>query len=274
MADFSGISVETHGRIINYNAYNNSEPEISQWLIANPGRVNLGRIGLFFFNKTDTKESDLQDTTQLLDLYTGTITSTFTFNGSTVEVLTVCDPSNDILGINVQSGLLENGQLGLFFDFPYPSSAMFQQPVVGIWGNSTPTTELHSCGKNSAMITQTVDANSHVLNIAWEEPGGAMVGPVGTAAGGANQYHFSVAGSSTLNMTVEFSPTSSSCQDITVAEVRRKSARGWQTYWSEGAFLDLTATDNVNATELQRRVILSQYLLAVNSAGDYEPQGM
>ena len=273
VTDFSGINVETHGRLINYNAYNDSEPDISQWLIANPGRVNLGRIGLYFFNNPGTGESDLQDPDQLLDLYAGTITSKFTFNGSAVEVFTVCDPTNDILGINVQSDLLENGQLGIFFDFPYPNSNMFQQPSVGTWGDPTPTTTMETSG-NTALLTQTVDANSHYLNIVWAETGGSMVGPVGTAAGGANQYHFSVVGSSTLNMTVEFSPTSDSFQDTTTALVQQNSAQGWQAYWAEGAFLDLTATNNANATELQRRVILSQYLLAVNSAGDYEPQGV
>ena len=234
--------------------------------------MNLGRIGLYFFNNPGTGESDLQDTTQLLDLYAGTVTSKFTFNGSTVEVFTVCDPTDDILGISVKSDLLANGQLGLFFDFPYPNSGMFQQPVVGTWGDPTPTTTIETSG-HSALITQTVDANSHYLNIAWVETAGSIVGPVGTAAGGANQYHFSALRSSTLNMTVQFSPTSDSFQDTTTALVKDNSASGWQTYWAEGAFLDLTATDNANATELQRRIILSQYLLAVNSAGDYEPQG-
>lgn len=47
---------------------------------------------------------------------------------------------------------------------------------------------------------------------------------------------------------------------------------GGGSYWESGAFVDLTATDNENATELQRRIILSQYLLAVNEAGRDSPQ--
>lgn len=132
--------------MINYNAYNNSEPDISQWLLVNPGRVNLAGIGLYFFNDPSIVESDLHNTTQLLDIYAGTITSSFSCDGSTVDVFTVCDPTNDILGISVQSDLLANGQLGLFFDFPYPNSIMFQEPVVGTWGDPTPTTTLETSG--------------------------------------------------------------------------------------------------------------------------------
>ena len=258
--------------MINYNAYNSSEPDISQWLIANPGRINLGRIGLYFFNSSSTAESDLQDTAQTLDIFTGTITSSFKFNGSEVEVITVCDPQNDILGINVASNLLKTGQLGLFFDFPYPTSDMFQEPTVGDWSNTTPITTM-STSESHAIITQTVEENSHYLNISWAQSSGSITGPVGAASGGANQYHFSTPGTSTLNMTVEFSLKQDFFKDITSDDVVKNSADGWQDYWAEGAFLDLTSTSNANASELQRRVVLSQYLLAINSAGDYEPQG-
>lgn len=47
------------------------------------------------------------------------------------------------------------------------------------------------------------------------------------------------------------------------------------SYWETGAFVDVTSTEGpakANATELQRRIILSQYLLAVNEAGKDPPQ--
>ena len=259
--------------MVNYNAYNSSEPDISQWLIANPGRINLGRIGLLFVNKTDTVESDLGSKTQMLDLYTGTIQSSFVFNGALVELTTACDSRSDSLAISIKSELLASGQLGLFFDFPYPSSAMFQEPVVGIWGNSTLTTSMTTTGK-AAVITQTVDENSHYVKASWSQSKGSMTGPIGAANGGANQYHFTAAGSSSLDLTVEFRPDSDKFHDMTASKVQQNSARGWELYWAEGAFLDLTGTQNANASELQRRVILSQYLLAVNSAAENEPQGM
>ena len=149
---------------------------------------------------------------------------------------------------------------------------MFQEPVVGTWGDPTRTTTMETSSKH-ALIKQKVNENAHYLNIRWAQAGGSLTGPVGVAAGGANQYHFSVAGSSALEMTVEFSPDPDHFQDTDTDMVQRRSLMGWRKYWAEGAFIDMTRTHNENATELQRRIILSQYLLAVNSAGRDEVQG-
>ena len=45
----------------------------------------------------------------------------------------------------------------------------------------------------------------------------------------------------------------------------------WNHYWEEGGFIDLTKSSNPNATELQRRIILSQYHVRVNSAANGQP---
>jgi len=46
----------------------------------------------------------------------------------------------------------------------------------------------------------------------------------------------------------------------------------WQNYWMNGGFVDLTGSKHPRANELQRRIIMSQYLTAVNSAGTVPPQ--
>lgn len=46
----------------------------------------------------------------------------------------------------------------------------------------------------------------------------------------------------------------------------------WSTYWTNGAFLDLASnTDDPRAFELERRMILSQYLLRIHNAGAEPP---
>ena len=42
----------THGRNVSYDIPDPELPEISQWLISNPNRVNLGRIGLRYQGAT------------------------------------------------------------------------------------------------------------------------------------------------------------------------------------------------------------------------------
>lgn len=78
-------------------------------------------------------------------------------------------------------------------------------------------------------------------------------------------------GDSSLDLTVNFSPTPR--QDFPDAEsMAGSSSDWWSDYWKSGAFADLTGSDNVNAQELQRRIIHSQYNLAVNEACKDSPQ--
>ena len=56
------------------------------------------------------------------------------------------------------------------------------------------------------------------------------------------------------------------------AEVAANAAAGWQSFWSSGAFVDLADAASgrfadPRAEELERRVVLSQYLTRSQSAG-------
>lgn len=257
----------THGRLVNYDQPNPAEPEISNWLIENPQRLNLGRIG-FWFNGLDVSEIDLLNKSQTLDLYSGTIFSQFTFEGSPVYVQTIGDPSSDTVVVQVQSDLISSGKLGIFFDYPYPDVNKFDDPFVGLWNNvSLHTTTLQQSGQE-AQITHDIDTTTYVTSVTWDGSA-SMSGPLDST----HRYILQPKphGSSRLDVAVNYSPTPpanvSSCNDVEVS-----SANWWQTYWETGAFVDLTSTATSSATELQRRIILSQYLLAVNEAGHDSPQ--
>ncbi len=50
------------------------------------------------------------------------------------------------------------------------------------------------------------------------------------------------------------------------------SARWWEAFWRRAAALDLSGSTNPLASRLEERVVLSQYLTAVQMAGDVPPQ--
>lgn len=62
-------------------------------------------------------------------------------------------------------------------------------------------------------------------------------------------------------------------QDLPLFDkVSTAAAQFWAGYWAEGAFVDLASNTNASdAFELERRVILSQYLLRINDAGAEPP---
>jgi hypothetical protein len=46
----------------------------------------------------------------------------------------------------------------------------------------------------------------------------------------------------------------------------------WSYFWNRGGAVDFSGSTDPRATELERRVVLSQYLMAIQCAGDYPPQ--
>jgi len=110
---------ETHGRQVYYDIPDPKLKQATQWLISNPNRVNLGRIGLLYQGST-LDESLIKDSRQILDLWNGTITSTFKVNGEDVRVVTQGDFGSDAVAFTVTSKLVRSGELQVEIDFPYP----------------------------------------------------------------------------------------------------------------------------------------------------------
>ncbi|KAH8812649.1 Six-hairpin glycosidase-like protein [Xylogone sp. PMI_703] len=273
-SDFTGLDWWTHGRLVNYDQPNPAENDISNWLIQNPQRLNLGRLGLSF-NKNgqlDVTEEDILHAVQTVDLYSGTITSQFTYQGSPVKVQTWVDPHSDTVAVSVQSELIRRGQLGIFFDYPYPDVNKFDAPFVGVWNQTDlHTTSLQKLGSQNAKIKHQIDETVYYTSVQWQ--GRASIsGPLHSP----HRYILQPsrnAGSS-LQFTTNFSPTGRQ-PSSSVSNIAASSKSWWKNYWSTGGFIDLTSTKGrsaANATEIQRRIILSQYLLAINEAGAFSPQ--
>ncbi|KUJ23340.1 uncharacterized protein LY89DRAFT_606147 [Mollisia scopiformis] len=266
--DFTGLDWWTHGRLVNYDQPNPAEPVISNWLIQNPQRLNLGQVGFWFEPSLNVTEESLVGKVQTLDLYSGIITSKFEFLGKNLQVKTAVDPDSDTVSIQVESELLESGELGIFFDYPYSDVNKFDAPFVGVWNATSMHTTSLQQSEGQAQITHEIDATTYYTSIKWDVEA-SITGP----ENGTHRYTLLLTSNcgNTLDLSVNFSP--SLTKDVPTADTTSLTSQSWwQQYWETGAFIDLTSTPSTNATELQRRIILSQYLLAVNSAGHDSPQ--
>lgn len=234
----------------------------------NPQRLNLARIGLSF-NGKETTEAELRDKTQELDLWTGKISSSFKYNGTTVYVETWADASSDSIGVSVESELLARGSLGIFFDFPLPTRNKFDAPFVGVFNETSKhRTTLRSQGA-SAIIRHELDETSYDVSFSWNSKA-EVSGP----AKGTHRYLLQPSGrDKRVELSVTFSPGATKSRIPSFDEIKNESRKWWESFWNSGAFVDLSAAKSEQATELQRRIILSQYLTAVNSASSYQPQG-
>ena len=120
------VQYETHGRQVGYATSSEGQTERFNWLRENPHRLHLGQIGLWLTTR-DKKEiqiADLSEIYQELDLWRGVLTSRFKLAGESVTVRTALHPRLDLLAVDIESNLIDKGQLGVRFAFPYGSPTM------------------------------------------------------------------------------------------------------------------------------------------------------
>ncbi|KAL0568080.1 hypothetical protein V5O48_013914 [Marasmius crinis-equi] len=279
IGDYKGVGMLTHNRNVSYDLPDPNLPQISQWLISNPNRINLGRISLKYGNSA-LSASLITEPRQELDLWTGVIISTFKIDGQMVKVVTQGDFDSDAVAFSIESPLVSSGLLDVEFDFPYPpihTTEYKYEVFVGSYDfplNHT-TTLVHGIGDEkdtqTAYIHHELQDTQYFLNLRWPANTSLALSrnePEGSTSKSAHRYTLSPAtylSSSTISFTAYFSPS----QQVAVlpSTIRERNSAAWEEYWSEGGFVDvMTASTNPNATELQRRIVLSQYHVRVNSA--------
>ncbi|KAF4445644.1 hypothetical protein F53441_10644 [Fusarium austroafricanum] len=271
---YTGVLKNTHGRNVSYDIPDPDLPDVSQWLIGNPNRINLGRIGLRY-NGEALESARISNTHQELDLWHGVITSTFIVDGTKVKVMTQGDFESDAVTFSIESKLIEAGSLDVELDFPYPPlhTVKYKNEVfVGVYDFPTNhTTALSSRPKqHSAHIYHDL-GTKYFVNLRWPEQGELQVKrlePQGSTKLTAHRYILSPRHGKDISFTAHFSPDKR-IPDFP-SSIRRRNSAGWRDYWQKGGFVDLTESTNPNATELQRRIVTSQYHVRVNSAADGE----
>jgi hypothetical protein len=274
-SDYHGVPRLTYGRNVSYDIPDPDLKEATQWLIGNPNRINLGRIGLRYQGATLTADK-IQNPKQELDLWSGVITSTFTVDGKRVEVVTQGDFDEDAVAISIESDLVKSGDLDVELDFPFPpihSTTYKYEVFVGSYDFPlNHTTSLVADGKDKgvAHIRHELQETSYFANLRWPSQSSLKLTrnePEGSNAKTAHRYTLSppkAQHSSSIVFTAHFSPSESTPPLPSTIQKRNKLA--WNQYWSSGGFVDLSGSSNPNATELQRRIVLSQYHVRVNSA--------
>ena len=79
-------------------------------------------------------------------------------------------------------------------------------------------------------------------------------------------------GSETLSFSCTFSSGAPSKGLPSPQDAFEASRRHWPLFWKSGGAIDLSESKDPRWKELERRVVLSQYLMAVNEAGSNPPQ--
>ncbi|MBN1935066.1 MAG: hypothetical protein JW934_10395 [Anaerolineae bacterium] len=242
----------------------------ANWLRANPHRLHLGQLGLRLdrLDGTPAEIADMIHPRQELDLWAGLLHSRFEFEGRPVEVHTVCHPTRDLLAVRVDSPLLAAGRLAISLAFPYGSdgwrnAADWQHP-------DRHTTQAHIDG-NQAGLTRILDADRYFVRVRCSESAHIRL---------VAEHTIEIArrDGGSLEIVLAFAPDEigepfgSQIEPLGFQAVCAAAAEHWARFWSGGGAVDFSACDDPRAVELERRVVLSQYLTAIQCAGSMPPQ--
>ena len=263
---------------------NHRTPEI-KWLRANPHRLHLGQIG-FVLRHADgslAATNDLTDIGQRLDLWNGKIISHFKFDGEPVDVETICDSKSDALAVRVKSPLLKSQRLAIQIHFPYGTG----ETMTADWTKpDAHETALVQKKPNQAEFTRTLDNDIYFATASWSRGAalkkiGAHQFEVGFGAPVSDPASFGKprqrAGSETgapaeLQFVCAFSQKQVAAKKLsTFVKIQSAAQKNWNNFWQAGGAMDLSGSKDPRWFELERRIVLSQYLTAIQDAGKNPP---
>jgi hypothetical protein len=266
-----------HGRITTSTT---PDPKpIADWERANPQPLNLGRIGFISQKGERLTGADMHVDSRHLELWTGILTSHFTYLGKPVVVQTCVNPKSDTVAAHVESELLRDRRLQMMLDFPAPAQN------VGAWlGDFS-----HAAGHQTTIIRQTqallelsrsIDATRY--EVVLNGRGFTVRQPVAaqpenerwSIGGGASPHRFTLtpdAGTDSVDFTCHFGTNAADAPLIGFEDVKTACAKSWPAFWNSGGAIDLSGSRDPRWMELERRIVLSQYELAAQSAGENPP---
>lgn len=258
-------SYSLDGREVSYlvQGKDESAKKAVEYFRVNPHRLQLGQIGMELFKKDGTKATiaDLKNIQQQLDLWTGLLYSCFTLDGDTVKVITAVHPNKDELGFEVQSGLLASGRLNIWIRFPYPTGQF--KDVGHFFGNAARHRSTLSGHKKNWNIQRVLDTT--VYNLSLQSSFNINI-----VERAAHEFVLTGAHKDKLTLTVSFGhqPVLNAAFESLIEYAKKD----WQKFWMSGAVVDFTGSTDTRAFELERRVVLSQYLTKIQCTSSNPPQ--
>ena len=285
-ADVTPTGTYATERIKGADAWPRDKQPLYKWIRENPRQMNLARARFLRADGKELATNEIALQKRELDLWTGVHTTEFTLDGKTTRVATCVTDDVDLdssVAIKIESELVREGELIVQIDFPYPS--LQAGPWVGDFSPNAPPTKFSvfkptRC-EGSALIVKRELKNEYAEGVVGDysystrvEARGGKVERVGESSS------LRVVGNeSTVEITISFDggdyfqkPSDDSLVDaasVSYADAERNSRARWEKFWRSGAAVDFSGSADPRWKELERRVVLSQFQLRSNSAGDW-----
>ena len=260
---------ELEGRKISYTVQP-KEPERAkkavEYFRVNPHRLQLGNIGLEIKKKDGSLATvdDIKNIDQELDLWTGIITSSFTVEDIPVKLITVSHQLQDAVAFKIKSPLLKEKRIAVRIRFSNPNGQW--KDVGNNWLNENKHQSILTAGVGSATIKRIIDTTVYYADLHWSSSANItrqhdhyyLLQPTGKQ----DNFEVSCLYSSKKHLVTSFD----------FSTIRSGSITGWKNFWQSGGAVDFAGSTDMRAFELERRVVLSQYLTKIQCSSAFPPQ--
>ena len=243
--------------------------QASDWFRQNVHRLQLGNLGFEFIKKDHGIASiaDIQSVSQELNMFTGEITSEFSFDGEKVTVITLVHPQLDLVAVKVVSSLLQAKRLNISLAFPFPSNEFLDNGVNYASANKHQSTK--TVQANSVSFKHQLDTTTYFADFIFSQP-------ILVKEKSAHQFSIQSSNSSSLEFTCHFinqrTKNVSTLSLPSFEKAKTANNQAWNSFWTKGAAVDFSHCKDPRANEIERRVILSQWLTKIQCSGNQPPQ--
>ena len=240
--------------------------ETARYMFDNPHSVNLGRLSFVHADGTPLEKAEITDSRRECHLWSGHLETTFRLGGKAVTVTGCVHPRQHAFAAKITG---EAG-LAIALDFPYASTAFsgamgtydaeeFSYTLGEFSGHDRHET-LFAPAENSCRITRHMDDLHYWADLSWDNACLEITGPHGLVLRPMGE---------TLELTLRYRQEENRLPVPTFAETLAASANAYEDYWRSGGAIDLSGSTDERWFELERKIVLSQYLMAVQSRGSW-----
>lgn len=229
-----------------------------EYTFDNPHSVNLGRLHFVHSDGQPLNEAEIVDSRRDYHLWEGVLNTSFRLDGQAVTVTACAHNTQDAVAVKIQSPLLAGGHLAICLDFPYASieQKMTMGDFTAADRHETDFVKL----PNRCRMARRMDDLRYWAELSWNAGEAEIVGPHALVLRAAGDE---------LELTLRYEKEEQAAPAPTFDETLAASRVGWAYFWTTGGTIDLSESTDARWFELERRIVLSEYLLAVQSRGSW-----
>jgi hypothetical protein len=246
-----------------------AKEEVSRWMFRNPHRFTMGRIRFIRTSGDTLSYDDITITEREIDIWQGIHTTAFKIdNEHNVKVRTVVHPEDDIIAFSIESEYFGAKGLSIELSFPYPmdeKNRRVKEPWHGHWSMKDRHSTIPEISGQKAVFRREVDDTQYLSTWHWNDEDAGF-----TRLSDEHTYVLNPSGNSIEFVCVfgEKEPVNTSAD---YKKLEKLTSKSWMDYWNSGGAVDLSESTDKRWKELERRVVLSQYLMKTQSSGLWPP---